>query len=202
MQAVIEYVKQIFYISLVQTSSLIVLEIFLLIFIIVININEPKINIFFSKLFSVLFILLGLYLLVNSHINLISKGQLSLIRPQCQQIVIFDEFNAEIQKCNQYNTDSYNFELLITNKKKEKKIYICANQTRLLDWSGNNNFAQKVSLGSGHFQGSVNTMMPRNIPIKVNIVFENTYVKGNVISLLDIKTNNGNIRFHNILISD
>lgn len=197
-ETIINYIRQIFYISIAQTSLLVILIIFLLFFVVILSLNRPGINFVSKNIFFTLFIILACFTILNANTDLISKGRLSLLPVKCKQTSFVDDFVVSIKKCNLYNRNSYSFELLVTNKNKKRNLYVYANQTRLLDWFGNDNFAQKVSIGNRQFERNASTIMPRNIPIKVSIVFEDTYIEGRVISLLDIKTDRANFSFHNI----
>lgn len=175
------------------------LLILLLIFILILLINKPVLNRLSIYSFIIIIGLIFLYLFIDSNLILITKGKRSLTPSHCEQSTTTERFIIKVNKCSKHNSN-VNLELLVTNKGKPRDFYLSAKNTRLFDWSGNENNAQKVSLGNSDYKSSSRTKIPYNIPIKASISFQDVLLKKDTVSLLEIETNYGNVNFHNILL--
>ena len=201
MNVIKNYFYQIIDILFNNSSILIGLLILLLIFILILLVNKPILN--RLSIWSFVFIigLIFVYLFIDSNLILITKGKISLTPPYCEQSTSTERFIIEVNKCSKHNSN-VNLKLLVTNKGKPRDFYLSANNTRLFDWSGNENNAQRVSLGNSDYKTYSRTKIPHNVPIKANISFQDVLLKKDTVSLLEIETNYGNVKFYNILLSN
>lgn len=199
MNVIGDYFYQVIDILFNNSPILIGLLILLVIFILILLVNQPVLNRLSIWIFVFIIVAIFFYLLADSNLILITKGKISLTPPRCEQSKSTERFIIKVNKCSKHNSN-VNLELLVINKGKPRDFYLSANNTRLFDWSGNENNAQRVSLGNSNYKSSSRTKIPYNIPIKASISFQDVLLKKDTVSLLEIETNYGNVKFHNILL--
>ncbi|MDJ0737438.1 MAG: hypothetical protein QNJ47_25790 [Nostocaceae cyanobacterium] len=88
-----------------------------------------------------------------------------------------EDFLFEIKECRKISSDERECTLLITNKEEERGLVIYGNygrlgQSMLIDSSGNEALASKVTFGKKSNRAYVAKNMLFNIPTKVTIVFK------------------------------
>jgi hypothetical protein len=164
-------------------------------------INNPKINRFLFKSLLFIGIISFSLILINSAITNVSNGRYSMQLAKCHKTVIVEQFTLELKRCNKLNTN-VSFDLLISNIGKEREFIIYANNTRIFDFFGNENFAQKVSIGNRRKDSYSSTIFPNNTRIKATINFENVLLERDIIRLLEIHTSYTNFKFNNLVLSN
>lgn len=164
-------------------------------------INNSKINRCLFKSLLLIGIVSFCLVVIEESITSVSNGKYSMQLPKCHKTAILDSFSLELKRCNKSNTN-VTFDLLITNIGKERKFSIFANGTRIFDFSGNENHAQKVSIGNRIKDIDSTTRFPSRTRIKASINFEEVLLENNIISLLEIQTSSNNFKFNNLLLSN
>ncbi|MBW4430974.1 MAG: hypothetical protein KME28_04370 [Pelatocladus maniniholoensis HA4357-MV3] len=88
-------------------------------------------------------------------------------------------FLFQITKCKRISPEKTECNLLIKNKREDRGITIYGNpgkysgsRTRIIDSSGNEAFASKVTIGDKSNRAYVSTSILRDIPIKAIITFD------------------------------
>ena len=164
-------------------------------------INNPKINRCLFKSLLLIGIMPFCLVVIDYSMTNVSNGRYSIQLPKCHKSAILDSFSLELKRCNKSNTN-VTFDLLITNIGKEREFTIYANGTRIFDFSGNENYAQKVLIGARTKDIYSTTLFPSRTRIKASINFEEVLLENNIISLLEIKTSSNNFRFNNLPLSN
>ncbi len=201
MKITINYIYHIIDLLFTQRSVLMGYFLLIVFFLIILVINHEFTNKISQCLLTLALVLLLIYLLIDSNVNLITQGKFSLQVPQCQQSRSFERFVIEITQCQKYNS-TVSLKFLIKNKGKTRNFYFYARDTRIFDWFGNENNAQKVLIGNGRYSTHSKIRLPHNSLIKASIIFEDVLLESNIISLLEIRTNyKKNIESNNILLS-
>lgn len=201
MKTIISYIYYITNFLFTQSSVLTGFAIIIGFFLIVLIIDNEFIKKMSQYLLTLALISILIYLLLDSNLNLLTKGKFSIQIPHCQQVKSFENFVIEITQCQKSNS-TVSLDFLIKNKGKTRDFYFYAKDTRIFDWFGNDNYTRKVLIGHGRHNISSRIRLPHNTPIKASIIFEDVLLESDTIALLEIKTNyNKNIKFNNILLS-
>lgn len=92
--------------------------------------------------------------------------------------------------CARLSDQSTRCDFLIQNKINERNLVIYGNygakSTRIIDTSGNEALASKVTIGSKSNRAYVQTRVLRNVPIKASIVFDGLITNTDQIKVIDI----------------
>ena len=98
-------------------------------------------------------------------------------------------FVFQVTKCRRISQKSTKCDLLIENKIHERTLTIYGrNRTRIIDTSGNEALASKVSIGRKTGSSYVSGKLLRNVPIKASVVFDGLITHTDNISVIDISS--------------
>lgn len=116
----------------------------------------------------------------------------------CKQTLDYEQFQFSVEDC-QLSNQALTLTMLIKNFGKSREIYFYSNGTRIFDYSGNENFANAVSIGDRGWGNSSGTTIPRDTSIKAALKFEDILLENNKIALLEINTSKFGLKFRDLI---